>query len=170
MQTVEERCAASTEQGDWLADTDEESDEQKLEARYMYMAKIHKVPTADSGPTYDVEPLEKVHSDDDYNVFVTDKQHSEQRESISDTYVVEMVDSNVTLDLSNMCDNKEQVDQDAKEYEDECVLLASLIANFKLNIDENKKSQKQLKKANTFLTQELEKANKILRKANKILK
>ncbi|GJT04090.1 integrase, catalytic region, zinc finger, CCHC-type containing protein [Tanacetum coccineum] len=107
MQTVEERCAASTEHGDWLADTDEESDEQKLEAHYMYMAKIHEVPTADLGPTYDAEPLEKVHSDDDYNVFVTDKQHSEQRESINDTYVVEMVDSNVILDSSNMCDNEE---------------------------------------------------------------
>ncbi|GJS30331.1 hypothetical protein Tco_0490951 [Tanacetum coccineum] len=30
------------EQSDWLADTDEEIDEQELEAHYSYMAKIHE--------------------------------------------------------------------------------------------------------------------------------
>nr|GEV21439.1 reverse transcriptase domain-containing protein [Tanacetum cinerariifolium] len=45
------------EQYDWLADTDEEIDEQELEAHYSYMAKILEVPTADSGT--DSEPLEQ---------------------------------------------------------------------------------------------------------------
>ncbi|GJW56838.1 retrovirus-related pol polyprotein from transposon TNT 1-94 [Tanacetum coccineum] len=35
-------------QSDWLADTDEEIDEQELEAHYNYMAKIQEVPTANS--------------------------------------------------------------------------------------------------------------------------
>ncbi|GJU75424.1 hypothetical protein Tco_1272494 [Tanacetum coccineum] len=35
------------EQSDWLADTDEEINEQELEAHYSYMAKIQKVPNAD---------------------------------------------------------------------------------------------------------------------------
>ncbi|GJU02270.1 hypothetical protein Tco_1112608 [Tanacetum coccineum] len=35
------------------------------------------------------------------------------------------------------------------------VALANLIANLKLDVDENKKIQKQLKKANATLTQEL---------------
>ncbi|GKB59459.1 retrovirus-related pol polyprotein from transposon TNT 1-94 [Tanacetum coccineum] len=39
-----------------LADTDEEIDEQELEAHYSYMAKIQEVPTSDSGT--DSEPLE----------------------------------------------------------------------------------------------------------------
>nr|GEW31948.1 retrovirus-related Pol polyprotein from transposon TNT 1-94 [Tanacetum cinerariifolium] len=114
-------------EGDWLADTDEEPDEQVLEAHYMYMPKIYEVPTADSRPSYDVEPLEKA-------------------------------------------------DQNVEESEDERVPLTSLIGNFKLDIDENKKSQKQLKKANTSLTQALEKSKKELEKsmqdlekANKIL-
>nr|GEW16781.1 hypothetical protein [Tanacetum cinerariifolium] len=47
------------EQTDWLDDTDEELDEQELEAHYMYMAKIQEVLTAYSGPTFDAEPLEK---------------------------------------------------------------------------------------------------------------
>ncbi|GJW29055.1 retrovirus-related pol polyprotein from transposon TNT 1-94 [Tanacetum coccineum] len=40
-----------------LEDTDEEIDEQELEAHYSYMAKIQAVPTADSGT--DTKPLEK---------------------------------------------------------------------------------------------------------------
>ncbi|GJU44348.1 hypothetical protein Tco_1201614 [Tanacetum coccineum] len=139
-------------QGDWIDDTDEEPDEQELEAHYMYMAKIQEVLTADSGPTFNAEPLEQVQSNEDYNVFATERKHSGQSETINDTYVVEMVDSNVILNSSDMRDNEEHVDQNAKEYEDECVVLANLIANLKLNHDENKKIQKRLEKANASLT------------------
>nr|GEZ90842.1 hypothetical protein [Tanacetum cinerariifolium] len=45
------------EQFDWLADTNEEIDEQELEAHYNYMAKIQEVPTAKSGT--DSKPLEQ---------------------------------------------------------------------------------------------------------------
>ncbi|GJZ52658.1 hypothetical protein Tco_0607173 [Tanacetum coccineum] len=53
----------STEQSDWLHDTDEDLDDQELEAHYMYMEKIQEVlPVTDdnSGPTYDTEPLEQI--------------------------------------------------------------------------------------------------------------
>ncbi|GJY75067.1 hypothetical protein Tco_0479498 [Tanacetum coccineum] len=93
------------EQGDWVDDTDKDPNEQDLEAHYMYIAKIQEVPTAKSRPTFDVEPLEKVQSDDEYNVFTNEIQHSEQPESINDTYVVEKVDSSVIPDSSDMCDN-----------------------------------------------------------------
>nr|GFA87203.1 hypothetical protein [Tanacetum cinerariifolium] len=46
------------EQSDWRADTDEEIDEQELEAHYGYMAKIQEVPTADSGTNS--KPLEQI--------------------------------------------------------------------------------------------------------------
>ncbi|GJT30770.1 hypothetical protein Tco_0911045 [Tanacetum coccineum] len=120
----------SAEQEDWLHDTDDEPDEQELEAHYMYMAKIQEVTTEDSGPTYDSELLEKVYSVDKYNVFANERQHSEQPESINDTYVVETVYSNVTPNSSDMCDNEEQVDQNAENTKDERMLLASLITNF----------------------------------------
>nr|GEW53233.1 hypothetical protein [Tanacetum cinerariifolium] len=55
---------------DWIADTDEEVDEQELEAHYSYMAKIQEVPTAESGT--DSEPLEQVQDDAGYNVFAND--------------------------------------------------------------------------------------------------
>ncbi|GKD65040.1 hypothetical protein Tco_1307148 [Tanacetum coccineum] len=139
----------------------------------MYTEKIQEVLHAiddTSGPTYNVKPLEKVHIDDDYNVFATEIQHSEKPESINNTYVVETADSNIIPDSMNMCDNEKKDEQNAGEPEDERVLLASLIANLKLDVDENKKIQKQLKKANTSLTQELDKykLDKLNRKMIKI--
>ncbi|GKB29126.1 hypothetical protein Tco_0868527, partial [Tanacetum coccineum] len=108
-------------QADWLADTDEEIDEQELEAHY--------------------------------------RQHFEQPESISNTCVVEKVDSNVIPNSPNMCDNDIQTNQNAKDERD---ALANLIANLKLDVDENKKIQKQLKKANTSLAHELKECKSIL--------
>ncbi|GJX28868.1 hypothetical protein Tco_0236947 [Tanacetum coccineum] len=58
----------------------------------------------------DVGPLEKVHSNDDYNVFANEKEHTEQPESINDTYVVEKVESNITLDSSYMSHNEGEAD------------------------------------------------------------
>nr|GEU99910.1 hypothetical protein [Tanacetum cinerariifolium] len=115
---AEQGIPRQAEQYDWLADTDEEVDEQELEAHYSYMAKIQEVPTADSG-TYS-EPVE-------------------------------------------------QNEQNDVESDDERVALANLIANLKLDVDENKKIQKQLKKANTTLAQELKDCKAILAKTSKSL-
>ncbi|GJU56023.1 retrovirus-related pol polyprotein from transposon TNT 1-94 [Tanacetum coccineum] len=54
---AEKGVQLQAEQSDWLADTDEEIDEQEWEAHYSYMAKIQEVPNADSGT--DAEPLEQ---------------------------------------------------------------------------------------------------------------
>ncbi|GJW71076.1 retrovirus-related pol polyprotein from transposon TNT 1-94 [Tanacetum coccineum] len=124
------------EQSDWLADTNEEIDEQELEAHYCYMEKIQEVPTADSGTDY--EPLEQG-------------------------------DSNVIPDSLDMCDNDIQNDQNAVECDDEHVALANLIANLKLDVDENKKIQKQLKKEYTTLTHELTECKSILAETIKTL-
>ncbi|GJY35971.1 retrovirus-related pol polyprotein from transposon TNT 1-94, partial [Tanacetum coccineum] len=141
------------EQSDWLADTDEEIDEQELEAHYSYMAKIQEVPNTDSGT--DSKPLEQVQYDTENDVFTNEIQHFEQSESISNTCVVKMDDSNVIPNSLDMCDNDIQNDQNDVECDDERVAHANLIANLKLDVDENKNIQKQLKKANATLTQEL---------------
>ncbi|GJV53268.1 retrovirus-related pol polyprotein from transposon TNT 1-94 [Tanacetum coccineum] len=156
------------EQGDWLDDTNEEPGEQDLEEHYMYMAKIQEVLIAESRPIFDAEPLEQVQSNNDYNVFATVKQHSEQPESINDTYVVEKVDSNVIPNLLDMCDNDDQADQNAKEYKDKRVVLANLIVNLKLDHDENKKTLKHLKKANASLIHELNECKYALKESNDI--
>ncbi|GJY79624.1 retrovirus-related pol polyprotein from transposon TNT 1-94 [Tanacetum coccineum] len=61
----------------------------------------------------------------------------------------------------------EQTDQNA---EDERVALANLIANLKLDVDENKKIQKQLKKANASLAHELKECKSILAESSKTLR
>nr|GEW81326.1 hypothetical protein [Tanacetum cinerariifolium] len=161
---AEQGVPLQAEQYDWLTNTDEEVDEQELEAHYSYMAKIPEVPTADSGT--DSEPAEHVQTDAGYNVFVNDLQYSEQSESISNTYLVETNDSNVIPDSPNMCVDDIQNDQNNVESDDERVALANLIANLKLDVDENKKIQNQLKKANTSLAQELEECKAILAETN----
>nr|GEV04336.1 hypothetical protein [Tanacetum cinerariifolium] len=165
---AEKGVLLQAEQYDCLADTDEEIDEQKLEAHYSYMEKIHEVPTSDT--CTDSEPLKKVQNDTRYNVLANDLQHSEQSESISNTCLVETDDSNVILDSLDICDDDIQNDQNDVESDDECVALANLIANLKLDADENKKVQKKLKKANTTLAQELKECKTILAETSKTLR
>ncbi|GKF83128.1 hypothetical protein Tco_0244784, partial [Tanacetum coccineum] len=93
---AEKDVPLQAEQANWLEDTNEEIDEQELEAHYGFMEKIHEVLPLESN--YDDKPLEKVQYDDNYNVFANERQHSEQLESINDTYVEEKVDNNVIPD------------------------------------------------------------------------
>ncbi|GKC66767.1 hypothetical protein Tco_1099365 [Tanacetum coccineum] len=90
--------------------------------------------------------------DTDEEIDEQELQHSEQPESTSNTCLVEKDDTNVTPDSPDMCDNDIQTDQN-DEYER--AALANLIANLKLDVDENKKIQEQLKKANASLAHEL---------------
>nr|GEZ27891.1 hypothetical protein [Tanacetum cinerariifolium] len=91
------------EQSDWIADMDEEIDEQELKEHHSYMAKI------------------------------------------------------------------QQNDQNVVECDDERIALANLIANLKLDVDENKKIQKKLKKENASLTQELTECKSILAETSRTL-
>ncbi|GJR86983.1 retrovirus-related pol polyprotein from transposon TNT 1-94, partial [Tanacetum coccineum] len=121
-------------------------------------------------PSYDTEPMVVVPYTAEYNVFAVDTQHFEQPECIINTCVVEKVDSNVIPDSLNMCDNKIQTDQNVVECDNERAALANLIANLKLDIDENKKIQKQLKKANVSLTHELKECKSTLAETSRTLK
>ncbi|GJW33656.1 reverse transcriptase domain-containing protein [Tanacetum coccineum] len=60
---AEKGVPLQAELADWVKDTDEEIDEQELEAHYNFMAKIQEVPTADS--RIDTEPLEQIILDPD---------------------------------------------------------------------------------------------------------
>nr|GEV46680.1 hypothetical protein [Tanacetum cinerariifolium] len=99
---------------------------QELEAYYMYMAQIHEVSpdAADSGPIFDAEPLQKVSTDDHYNVFAIGSEHPEQSKYIHPT---EQDEHNVIIDSLDMSYNKEQIDQndDDNDLANECELLAS---------------------------------------------
>ncbi|GKA60686.1 hypothetical protein Tco_0760093 [Tanacetum coccineum] len=130
---AEKGVPLQSEQADWLEDTDEEINEQELEAHYGFMAKIQEVLPPESNST--AEPLEQD-------------------------------DSNVIPDSPKMCDNDIQTDQNV---EDERAALANLIVNFNLDVDKNKKIQKQLKKANASLAHELKKCKSILVKTSRTL-
>ncbi|GKB58488.1 hypothetical protein Tco_0914674 [Tanacetum coccineum] len=123
----------------------------------------------DIRPSYDTEPMVEVPYTAEYNVFAVDTQHSEQPESISHTCVVEKGDSNVIPDSPDMCDNDIQNDQNVVECDDERVALANLIANLKLDVEDNKTIQKQLKKANALLTQELTECKSTLEETTRAL-
>ncbi|GKC39801.1 retrovirus-related pol polyprotein from transposon TNT 1-94 [Tanacetum coccineum] len=54
------------------------------------------------------------------------------------------VDSNFILNISDMSTNEGKANLHAEEPKDGRVLLASLIANLKVDVDENKKIQKSM--------------------------
>nr|GFB40948.1 hypothetical protein [Tanacetum cinerariifolium] len=80
----------NAEQADWKDDTDDELEDQELEAHYMYMAQLQEVSpdAADSRPIFDAEPLQKISNGDHYNVFSIESAHPEQSKSVHDTYLL----------------------------------------------------------------------------------
>ncbi|GKC25154.1 hypothetical protein Tco_1027304 [Tanacetum coccineum] len=89
--------------------------------------------------------------------------------SCSTNTPLEQDDSDVIPDSSNICTNDNQVDQNAAECVDERAALANLIANLTLDMEENKTVQKQLKKANASLTQELKECKTNLDESSRAL-
>nr|GEW79157.1 integrase, catalytic region, zinc finger, CCHC-type, peptidase aspartic, catalytic [Tanacetum cinerariifolium] len=63
-----------------------------------------------------------------------------------------------------------QTNQNAVECDDERVALANLITNLELDVNENKKIQNQLKKANTTLAHELTACKSILTETSRTLR
>nr|GEY31484.1 hypothetical protein [Tanacetum cinerariifolium] len=95
--------------------------------------------------------------------------HKEKMLMYKQVEKVETDDSNAIPDSPDMCDDDIQNDQNDVESDDERVALANLIANLNIDVDENKKIQKQLKKASTTLAQELKECKTILAKTSKTL-
>nr|GEW42028.1 hypothetical protein [Tanacetum cinerariifolium] len=149
----------NAEQANWKDDTDDESDDQELEAHYMYMAKLQQVSpdTVDFGPIFDKEPEHKVQNDNQYDVFAIECQHPEQSESVHKTYLIEQDAHNVIIESEDMNYDSEQIDQSdedadlAKERE----LLASLITKLKCEIDESKNRNTFLEASNKVLVEKL---------------
>nr|GEU29376.1 hypothetical protein [Tanacetum cinerariifolium]GEU78962.1 hypothetical protein [Tanacetum cinerariifolium] len=131
------------------------STDESIRLRNECNEKITSGDDTDIRPSYDTEPMVEVPYTAEYNVFAIDTQHYKKPKCIINTCVVEKVDSNVFPDSPDMCDNEIQTDQNVVECDDERAALANLIENLKLDIDENNKIQKQLKKENASLTQEL---------------
>ncbi|GKB19521.1 retrovirus-related pol polyprotein from transposon TNT 1-94, partial [Tanacetum coccineum] len=150
----------NAEQADWKDDTDDESEEQELEAHYMYMAQLQEVTpdqVDNSGPIFDDEPMHKVqNNNDNYNVFAIENEHPEQPESSNDIYLMEQGDTNITIDSSDICYDRAQDDQDeTDDLDQERDLLASLIQKLKCEIDDSKNRNKFLESSNKELVDKL---------------
>ncbi|GKE31400.1 hypothetical protein Tco_1450722, partial [Tanacetum coccineum] len=119
---------------------------------------VHEPDAADnSGPIFDVEPLQKVqNNNDNYNVFAIENEHPEQPEFVNDTYLEEQCDTNITIDSLDMCYDEEQDDQDdTDKLAQERDLLASLINKLKCEIDDSKNCNKFLESSNKALVDKL---------------
>ncbi|GJY86290.1 ribonuclease H-like domain-containing protein [Tanacetum coccineum] len=137
-----------------------QSDDQELEAHYMYMAQIQEVtpdPVDNSGPIFDDEPMHKVqNNNDNYNVFAMENEHPEQLESSNDIYLAEQGDTNITIDSLDICYDRVQDDQDdTDDLDQERDLLASLIQKLKCEIDDSKNQNKFLESSNKALVDKL---------------
>nr|GEW13645.1 hypothetical protein [Tanacetum cinerariifolium] len=167
------RARETVEQADWRDDTDDESEDQELEAHYMYMAQIQEVTpdAADSGPIFDTEPVQKVQNNENYYVFAIKSDHPEQSKSVNDTYPIEQDEHNVIIDSLDMSYDSEQIDQndDDNDLANERDLLASLIEKLKCEIDDSKNRNKFLETSNKVLVEKLKGEIKDFKTKNKSL-
>nr|GEZ85189.1 hypothetical protein [Tanacetum cinerariifolium] len=149
----------NAEQADWRDDTDDESEDQELEAHYMYMAQIQEVtPDAadDSRPIFDFKPLQKVPNNDHYNVFAIESEPPEQSKYVNDTYLIEKDKHNMIIDSLDMSYDREQINQDDDDdLANKRNLLASLIEKLKCEIDDSKNHNKFLETSNKVLVDKL---------------
>nr|GEY65046.1 integrase, catalytic region, zinc finger, CCHC-type, peptidase aspartic, catalytic [Tanacetum cinerariifolium] len=163
----------NAEQADWRDDTDDEPDDQELEAHYMYMAKLQEVTPDDadnSGPIFDTEPLQKVPNNDNYNMFATEIENPEQSKSVNDTYPIEQDGHNVIINSLDMSYDREQIDQDDDDdLANESDLLASLIEKLQCEIDDSKNRNKFLETSNKALVDKLKSKIEDFKTKNKSL-
>ncbi|GJX58863.1 copia protein [Tanacetum coccineum] len=160
----------NAEQDDWKDDTDDESEDQELEAHYMYMAQIQEVtpdPVDSSRPIFNDDPMHKVqNNNDNYNVFAIENEHLEQPESSNHIYLAEQGDTKITIDSLDICYNRVQDDQDdTDDLVQERDLLASLIQKLKCEIEDFKTKNKSLESSNNHFKE----ANNELSKTNQLM-
>nr|GEW56422.1 hypothetical protein [Tanacetum cinerariifolium] len=170
----EKMLLCKQEEADWRDDTNDESDDQELEAHYMYMEKIQEVtPYAanNSGPIFDTKPVQQVQPNDNYNVFAIESKHHEQSQSIHNTYSIEQDKHNVIIDSLDMSYDRDQIDQNdgTDDLDNERELLASLIEKLKCEIDESKNRNKFLETSQKVLFEKLESEIQDFKNKNKSL-
>ncbi|GJS88084.1 retrovirus-related pol polyprotein from transposon TNT 1-94 [Tanacetum coccineum] len=143
---AEQGVPLQAEQADWLADTDEEIDEQELEAHYSFMAKIQEVLPEESSSTE--QPLEHVQNNDENNVFANERQHSENNtaECADERVALANLIANLTLDTE---ENKTILKQLKKAN----ASLTQELEECKTNLDETSRALGELVCQDNFVNQ-----------------
>nr|GEZ69262.1 hypothetical protein [Tanacetum cinerariifolium] len=153
----EARIQLNAEQANWKDDTDDKSDDQELEAHYMYMAKVQEVsPDAvDSGPFFDTEPEQKNDQDDDL---------SKERELLTSLIeklkceIDESKNRNKFLETSN----KVLVDKLKSEIED----FKNKNKSLELSYNQSKEANNKLSQENDLLYADYKKSQAELARCN----
>ncbi|GKC79756.1 hypothetical protein Tco_1130530 [Tanacetum coccineum] len=78
---------------------------------------------ADINSVNDKQPMAEVQLTVEHNILANEQQHYEYSESIYDTYLLEKVDRNTTLDSTNMHHMGGEIDQNAVKCQVSCPLL-----------------------------------------------
>ncbi|GJT51808.1 hypothetical protein Tco_0977965 [Tanacetum coccineum] len=119
-------------QADWLEDTDEEIDEQELEAHYSYMAKIQEVSPEESSSTG--QPLEQK---DDSNV-TPDSSNICTNDNQVDQNAAECVDERAALAnlIANLTLDTEENKTILKQLKKANASLTQELEKCKTNLDE----------------------------------
>ncbi|GJS06520.1 hypothetical protein Tco_0363316 [Tanacetum coccineum] len=132
----------NVEQADWKDDTDDESDNQELEAHYMYMAQIKEVTpdlVDNSGPNFDDEPMHKVqNNNDNYNVFAMENKLPEQPESSNDIYLTEQDLKKFQAELDKYNDVNY-----ASKVEIDCAKAKGDLMSYKINFEKSSNAYTQ---------------------------
>ncbi|GJW55401.1 integrase, catalytic region, zinc finger, CCHC-type containing protein, partial [Tanacetum coccineum] len=130
---AEQGVPLQVEQADWLADTDEEIDEQELEAHYSFMAKIQEVLPEESSSTE--HPLEQVQNNDENNMFASKRQHSKNN-------TVECADERVALAnlIANLTLDTEENKTILKQLKKANASLTHELEECKTNLDETSRA------------------------------
>ncbi|GJT65802.1 integrase, catalytic region, zinc finger, CCHC-type containing protein [Tanacetum coccineum] len=111
---AEQGVPLQAEQADWLEDTDEEIDEQELEAHYSYMAKIQEVSPEESSSTG--QPLEQKDDSnvtpDSSNICTNDNQVDQNAaECVDERAALANLIANLTLDTEKLEKCKTNLDE-----------------------------------------------------------
>nr|GEZ51024.1 hypothetical protein [Tanacetum cinerariifolium] len=167
------------EQNDFtFADASRIEEIEDLSANICSMTRIQPTNhSSDAGPSHDSAFISEVQSS---SINENEEQmYPTHTEIINSTIGDDQIDSNIIFDTPNGNVNSAVLkkihmfliynDQNVVECDDERGALANLIANLILDVDENKKIQKQLKKANITLAHELTKCKSILAETSRTL-
>nr|GEV42661.1 retrovirus-related Pol polyprotein from transposon TNT 1-94 [Tanacetum cinerariifolium] len=118
-----------------------------------YLRITEALDAVDSGSIFDIGPVQKVSTDDNYNVFAIDHEHPEQSESNHDTYSIEQDEHNVIIDSLDMSYDREQIDQN----DDDADLKSQAELARRNDVEYASKKEAQIKLYKTHEDNELDK-------------
>nr|GFC25295.1 hypothetical protein [Tanacetum cinerariifolium] len=143
-------------------DTDDESDDQELEAHYMYMAKLQQVSldAVDSGPIFDTESEQKIDQNDENADLAKERELLASLIEKLKCEIDECKNHNKFLETSN----KVLIDKLKSEIED----FKNKNKSLELSYNQSKEANHKLSKENDLLYADFKKSKAELKRRDSI--